>query len=34
LDKDRDKAIENGCDEYISKPYSSDTLTQIIAKFI
>jgi len=34
LDKDRDKAIENGCDEYISKPYSSETLIQVIAKFI
>lgn len=34
LDKDRDKAIENGCDDYISKPYNSDTLIQVIAKFI
>jgi len=34
LDKDRDKAIENGCDDYIAKPYSSDALMQVIAKFV
>lgn len=34
LDKDRDKAIENGCDDYISKPYSSETFIGVIAKYI
>ncbi len=34
LSGDREKAIEAGCDEYISKPIEKDVLIQLIAKFI
>jgi CheY-like chemotaxis protein len=34
LSGDREKAIEAGCDEYISKPIEKEELIKLIAKFL
>jgi two-component system, cell cycle response regulator DivK len=34
MDVDRDKALNAGCDEYIMKPIQSNSLFEIIGKFL
>ena len=34
FESDRNNAIEAGCDEYLSKPFSKSLLLETIAKFV
>ena len=34
FDKDRQNALEAGCDDYISKPFTKESLLDMIAKFV